>query len=121
MSLASKTATGAFIVAGRGDTPELYPITAVESAIPRSDLVLLSSLGRIPGLRSLPVSPYPAPSQTGVRAHMIVYDRPAGPGWSQGIGGTWRKWVPGMVLGYRDFAGRETEVRNFFPELGITH
>jgi hypothetical protein len=26
------------------------------------------------------------------------------------VGGSWSKWVQGTVLGYRDFAGRETEV-----------
>jgi hypothetical protein len=41
----------------------------------------------------------------------VVYDHPNEPGWVPWIGGTWSKWVRGTVLGYRDFAGRETQVQ----------
>ena len=32
-------------------------------------------------------------------------------GWRPWIGGTWSKWVKGKVMEYRDFAGREAQVR----------
>ena len=60
--------------------------------------------------RSLPISPYPAPAGTPIRAHFILEARPKEDGWQPWVGGTWSKWVHGTILGYRDFAGREATV-----------
>ncbi|KIY73493.1 hypothetical protein CYLTODRAFT_341912 [Cylindrobasidium torrendii FP15055 ss-10] len=87
-------------------------VTSLPSSFPRSDVILLSTSHRPPGIRSLPVSPYPAAPGTRIRAHFVSYHRPAdadGEGWTPWIGGTYSKWVSGTVLGYRDFAGTETK------------
>ncbi|KDR84751.1 hypothetical protein GALMADRAFT_287378 [Galerina marginata CBS 339.88] len=101
--------TGTFIVAGSSDSVKVHPVSRVVSALPRSDLLLLSS--RLPPdtVNTLPVSPYPAHKETPVRAHFVSHQKPAGPGWTPWIGDTWGKWQIGKILGYRDFAGRETE------------
>jgi hypothetical protein len=67
-----------------------------------------------PALRSLPISPYPVPAGTHIRAHFVSETRPKEDGWQPWIGGTWSKWVQGTVLGYRDFAGREAMVSRWF-------
>ncbi|KAF8921982.1 hypothetical protein CPB85DRAFT_1427331 [Mucidula mucida] len=59
-------------------------------------------------MRPWPVSPYPAQPGTKIKAHFVSYHLPEDEGWTPWIGGTYRKWVSGTVLGYRDFAGRET-------------
>lgn len=60
---------------------------------------------------TLPVSPYPVQRETtAIRAHFVTHERPQETGWTPWVGGTWSKWVRGTVFGYRDFAGRETEV-----------
>lgn len=64
-------------------------------------------------LRSLPISPYPVPAGTAIRAHFVSEAKPKEDGWQPWIGGTWSKWVQGTVLGYRDFAGREAIVSPF--------
>jgi hypothetical protein len=63
-----------------------------------------------PQIRTLPISPYPARPQTPIRAHFVTDRWPDESGWKPWVGGLWSKWVHGTVLGYRDFAGRETEV-----------
>ncbi len=66
-------------------------------------------------LLSLPVSPYPVPAGTPIRAHFVSETRPKEDGWKPWIGGTWSKWVQGTVLGYRDFSGREAMVGPLVP------
>jgi hypothetical protein len=61
-------------------------------------------------MKTLPISPYPAQPHTAVRAHFVSDHCPGEPGWQPWVGGMWSKWVHGTVLGYRDFAGRETKV-----------
>jgi hypothetical protein len=61
-------------------------------------------------LRSLPISPYPVPVGTPIRAHFVSETRPEEDGWKPWIGSAWSKWVEGTVLGYRDFSGREAMV-----------
>jgi hypothetical protein len=102
--------TGTFIVIGSQDTLALHPVSEVVSALPRSDLILLSCKLPQGALNALDVSPYPAHKGTAVRAHFVTHREPVEPGWSSWVGDTWGKWAQGKVLGYRDFAGRETEV-----------
>lgn len=93
------------------DAPTFHSVASVLSALHRPDLLVLSTSASSPPLaRSLPVSPYPAHPGTTVRAHFVVDQEPQEPGWTPWIGGMWRKWVRGKVLGYRDFAGREAKV-----------
>lgn len=109
----SNFVSGTFVVSGADlDSLSLHPVSAVPSAMHRSDLVLLSTATTTAerSLRTLPISPYPTPSHTAIRAHFVAHSRPDEPGWTPWIGGTWSKWIPGKVLGYRDFAGRETQV-----------
>lgn len=102
----------------------LHPITGAVSALPRSDLLLLSckidkSKHR---LETLPVSPYPSRVGALIKAHFVALAKPQkAEGWRPWVGGTWSKWVTGKVLGYKDFAGREAEVSylNCFRELEV--
>jgi len=89
----------------------VYPVSRVVSALPRSDLLLLSCPLPRGAVNTLPVSPYPAHKDTVIDAHFVSHDKPAENGWNLWVGDTWGKWQQGKVLGYRDFAGRETEVR----------
>ena len=89
--------------------PAFHPVSRVVSSLPRSDLVLLSCKLPEGSARALPISPYPVSSQTRIRAHLVEHQKPSEDGWSGWVGGTWSKWVGGEVLGYRDFAGRETQ------------
>lgn len=97
-------------------TPTFHTVTSVLSSIHRADLTLLSisnnASGR-PVLPTLPVSPYPVHPGTAIRAHFVVDKEPDEAGWRPWVGGTWSKWVKGTVVGYRDFAGREAQVRPF--------
>ncbi|KZT21694.1 hypothetical protein NEOLEDRAFT_1158121 [Neolentinus lepideus HHB14362 ss-1] len=99
--------SGSFVISGSRETTEFHPVSAVLSALHRSDLVLFRKTG--PVLKTLPVSPYPAHPNTAIRAHFVADEEPEEPGWVPWIGGTWSKWVRGTVLGYRDFAGREAK------------
>ncbi|KAI0757188.1 hypothetical protein C8Q80DRAFT_1092831 [Daedaleopsis nitida] len=104
--------SGSFIISGSSASPAFRPVTSVLSAMHRGDVLLLSSSSDSP-LRSLPVNPYPVHSGTPIRAHFVT-DKPpeTGPhreGWTPWVGGTWRKWIKGTVLGYRDYAGREAQ------------
>jgi hypothetical protein len=87
-----------------------YPVASILSSLHRSDLILLSPSPVRSPLRSLPISPYPAPAGTPIRAHLVSEKSPEEDGWQPWIGGTWSKWVRGTVLGYRDFSGREATV-----------
>ncbi|KAF8807182.1 hypothetical protein BYT27DRAFT_6557763 [Phlegmacium glaucopus] len=100
--------SGTFILAGSGDSVTVHPVSDVVSALPRSDLLLLSCQVP-PGLNTLPVSPYPAHENTSILAHFVSHKKPSESGWHPWVGDTWGKWVKGKVLGYRDFAGRETK------------
>ena len=100
------------------------PVSSVLSAMHRGDLLLLSAL-RIRSqfatgpasssrLRSLPVNPYPVHPGTPIRAHFVADKPPTGTdrkSWTPWVGGTWRKWIKGTVVGYRDYAGREAKGR----------
>ncbi|KAJ7139881.1 hypothetical protein C8R44DRAFT_765649 [Mycena epipterygia] len=99
--------SGSFLVSGTGPSLSLIPISNIVSAIPRSDVLLMRTTPS--ALPTLPVSPYPAQRDTAIRAHFVVHECPEEPGWTPWVGGTWSKWVRGTVLGYRDFAGRETQ------------
>jgi hypothetical protein len=90
----------------------IHPISGVISALPRSDLLLLSCKFDTSKceLETLPVSPYPVQANTPVKAHFVALTEPQTEGWYPWIGGTWSKWITGTVLGYRDYAGREAEV-----------
>lgn len=107
----SSTKSGSFIVTGSGDSVGVFPVSRIVSALPRSDLILLSCQVPDGVLNTLPVSPYPAHRDTAIEAHFVAHARPAGDGWNPWIADTWGKWHQGKVLGYRDFAGREAEVR----------
>lgn len=91
-----------------GFAPALSPVTGVAAALPESDLLLLRSNLKT---RTLPMSPYPAQPDTRIRAHFVSHVKPENDsGWTPLIGGAWGKWVRGRVLGYRDKAGRESQV-----------
>ncbi len=114
------TATGSFCITydqvgaiGTGMTT--HPVTGVASALPRSDLLLLScKIDRLKyKLRTLPVSPYPAHPDTSIKAHLVALVEPdKQDGWQPWIGGIWNKWATGKISGYKDFAGREAKVRS---------
>jgi len=101
-------ASGSFLVSGPAGSLSVNPISAVVSAIPRSDILLLKT-APASALPTLPVSPYPVQRETVIRAHFVTHERPQEDGWTPWVGDTWSKWVRGTVLGYRDFAGRETQ------------
>ena len=102
--------SGSFIFSQTGLDSLTYPVASILSSLHRSDLILLSPSPVKSPLRSLPISPYPAPTGTPIRAHFVSEKRPEEDGWQPWIGGTWSKWVRGTVLGYRDFSGREATV-----------
>ncbi|KIP11507.1 hypothetical protein PHLGIDRAFT_124897 [Phlebiopsis gigantea 11061_1 CR5-6] len=91
--------------------PSFHPVRAIQSSLPRPDLVVLSadSVVNPPIAHTLPISPYPAYPGTTIRAHFVVVTEPAEGGWHPWVGGLWSKWVRGTVLGYRDYAGREAQ------------
>jgi hypothetical protein len=101
--------------------PAAYPIVSVLSSLHRSDMILLSPPRMQAALRSLPLSPYPVPAGTAIRAHFVSESRPKEDGWEPWIGGTWSKWVQGTVLGYRDFSGREAVVSHGFGSWRSGH
>ncbi|KAJ4476759.1 hypothetical protein J3R30DRAFT_3658023 [Lentinula aciculospora] len=103
-SISGRVNSGSFVISSEGD---IYPINNIVSSLPRSDLMILSC-EKLP-VATLPISPYPVDAETPVMGHLVSYDQPEGPEWSPWVGGSWSKWVRGKVLGYRDFAGRETE------------
>lgn len=102
--------SGSFVVFGGTDALEVFPISRVLSALPRSDLLLVSCPIPSGKLETLPVSPYPVKKDASIRAHFVRHQKPLESDWYPWIGDTWGKWVQGTVLGYRDFTGRETEV-----------
>jgi hypothetical protein len=102
--------SGSFILSSIDSATVAHPIASVLSSLHRSDLILVSPFPMRSPLRSLPISPYPSPVGTPIRAHFISETRPKEDGWQPWVGGTWSKWVHGTVLGYRDFAGREATV-----------
>lgn len=60
---------------------------------------------------SLPICPYPAPNGTEIATHLITEHKPDGEDWAPCFGGLfYRKWVRGLVAGYRDMAGNEAKV-----------
>ncbi|KAF7339676.1 hypothetical protein MSAN_02182600 [Mycena sanguinolenta] len=99
--------TGSFVVSGTGDSCSVHPVSSIVSAVPRSDILILQT--ESPVYPTLPVSPYPVHRDTAIRAHFVTHQRPEEPGWTPWLGGSWSKWVRGIVLGYRDFTGRETQ------------
>ncbi|KAF8895058.1 hypothetical protein CPB84DRAFT_1273220 [Gymnopilus junonius] len=109
VSESSEKHSGTFVVTGSGQSVQVYPVSTVVSALPRSDLILLSCKLPAGSVNTLPVSPYPSQKDTPILAHFVSTHRPDDPGWTRWIGDTWGKWHRGTVLGYRDFAGRETE------------
>ncbi|KAH9964437.1 hypothetical protein BC827DRAFT_1127620 [Russula dissimulans] len=99
--------SGSFILSAVDPVPAAHPIASVLASLHRSDLLLLSPFPMRSSLRSLPISPYPVPAGTPIRAHFVSETKPKEDGWQPWICGTWSKWAQGTVLGYRDFAGRE--------------
>ncbi|CAL1696555.1 unnamed protein product [Somion occarium] len=109
LTTSSSSKSGSLIISGTSESLAFHPVTSVPSALHRADLLLLSTSKSAvsSGIRTLPISPYPAQPGASIRAHFIVDKQPNEEGWRPWIGGTWSKWVKGTVLGYRDFAGRE--------------
>ncbi|KAJ7783502.1 hypothetical protein DFH07DRAFT_787991 [Mycena maculata] len=99
-------ASGSYIVSGAASLMSVVPVAGVVSAIPRSDILLMRTASS--DLLTLPVSPYPAQRDTTIRAHFVAHTCPQEAGWTPWVGNTCSKWVRGTVVGYRDFAGRET-------------
>lgn len=100
----SPSKSGSFIISAE----EIVPVSAIVSALPHSDLLLLSCPQS--SLKSLSVSPYPAQIGASIRAHLVSHLQPTESGWNPWIRGTWSKWVSGTVHGYRDRTGREAKV-----------
>lgn len=102
--------SGSFVVSGTHRSPRFHPVTSIQSAMHKADLMLLSA--SVPGLTlpTLPISPYPVHPGATIRAHFVVDKQPEEDGWRPWVGNTWSKWVKGTILGYRDFAGREAKV-----------
>lgn len=103
--------SGTFVISGSADGHHFHPASAIPTSLPRSDLILLGCQRE--RLRTWPVSPYPAQPGAKIRAHFVSHHKPQETGWRPWIGGTYSKWVSGTVLGYRDFAGRETQVGKY--------
>ncbi|KAJ7107658.1 hypothetical protein C8R43DRAFT_905709 [Mycena crocata] len=99
--------SGSFLVSEVEGSICVEPVSNIVSAIPRSDILVMRSASS--NHRTFPVSPYPATRDTAIRAHFVAHNCPQEHGWTPWMGGTWSKWVRGTILGYRDFAGRETE------------
>ncbi|KAF5312637.1 hypothetical protein D9619_003318 [Psilocybe cf. subviscida] len=104
-----KQRSGSFIVTGSGNSLRVFPVSRVVSALPRSDLMLLSCEVPEGALNTLPVSPYAARRGTDIEAHFVTHGKPIDDGWSPWIADTWGKWHQGKVVGYRDFGGSEAE------------
>ncbi|KAJ3736979.1 hypothetical protein DFJ43DRAFT_1129118 [Lentinula guzmanii] len=96
-STSRRVNSGSFVISSEGN---MYPVTDIVSSLPRSDLMIMTC--KNPGVATLPVSPYPVHAGTPVLGHFRNLDG----AW---VGDSWSKWVRGTVLGYRDFAGRETQ------------
>jgi hypothetical protein len=75
--------------------------------------MLRSNSSQLVGGPSLPISPYPAQKGTEIAAHLVTDKRPDEEGWTPCFGGLlYRKWVRGLIAGYRDMAGNEAKVSN---------
>ncbi|CAE6389572.1 unnamed protein product [Rhizoctonia solani] len=93
------------------------PVTGVHSSLPRHDILLLSVPHTAPRLRTLPLSPYPAPDDSPLSVRLLSsHGQPElrshdGKGeWTEWLDGfALQKWARGKVLGYRDLAGRESK------------
>lgn len=110
----SPRTSGSLIISGTPAAPAFHPVSAVLSTLHRSDLLVLSISPQEHArrLRTLPLSPYPVQVGTHIRAHFATEHPPTlSDGWVPWVGGMWRKWMSGTVVGYRDFAGREAKVR----------
>ncbi|CUA73714.1 hypothetical protein RSOLAG22IIIB_01229 [Rhizoctonia solani] len=94
------------------------PVMGVHSSLPGHDIILLSIPHTTPRLRTLPLSPYPAPNDTPLNVRLFSsHGQPTHP--SDSETGEWKEWldgfalqkwvVNGKVLGYRDLAGRESK------------
>ena len=103
-------ASGSFIILEGTDELEVHPVSRVLSALPRSDLLLVSSPIPSGKLKTLPISPYPVQKDALIYTHLVKHQKPVESGWNPWIGDTWGRWVQGKVVGYRDFAGRESQV-----------
>ncbi|KAJ3801712.1 hypothetical protein GGU11DRAFT_869489 [Lentinula aff. detonsa] len=103
-STSRRVDSGSFVISSEGN---MYPVIDIVSSLPRSDLMIMSC--KNPGVATLPVSPYPVHAGTPVLGHFVSHELPDKPGWCPWVGDSWSKWVRGTVLGYRDFAGRETQ------------
>ncbi|KAF9505636.1 hypothetical protein BS47DRAFT_1306328 [Hydnum rufescens UP504] len=91
---------------------QIYPVSAMLSSLPRSDLVLYSLQTSLGSLATLPVNPYPAPAGTSLRAHLVSLGGAPKPGrsWQTWTAGAIQShWAAGQVLSYRDRAGRESK------------
>lgn len=134
----SRSATLIFSASGH-----TYYATSVLSSLPMSDLVLFSvspapdeSKTRPRRIRTLPVNPYPASVEAVARVPLASFPGLAGTTGSMRNGSprietsappelspVSREWVQGSVLGYRDRAGREAQVRSvnrarrWYPQL----
>ncbi|KIM48445.1 hypothetical protein M413DRAFT_440182, partial [Hebeloma cylindrosporum] len=105
----SRRSTGTFVLTSSENGLQIFPVSRVVSALPRSDLILLSCSIPPGALDTLPVSPYPAHEGARIRAHFVRHKKPDDFGWTPWIGDTWGKWHEGKIIGYRDIAGRETQ------------
>ncbi|KAH7344415.1 hypothetical protein B0J17DRAFT_558985, partial [Rhizoctonia solani] len=94
------------------------PVIGVHSSLPRHDILLLSIPHTTPRLKTLPLSPYPAPNDSPLSVRLLsshgqpeLSSHEGKEGWTEWLDGfALRKWaVGGKVLGYRDLAGRESK------------
>ncbi|CAE7076001.1 unnamed protein product [Rhizoctonia solani] len=108
------TPSGLYILPTSGGP---IPVAGIHSSLPRHDILLLSIPHTTPRLRTLPLSPYPAPNNSSLSVRLLSSYGQKPPsdsengGWTEWLDGfALRKWVvDGKVLGYRDLAGRESK------------
>ncbi|CAE6401863.1 unnamed protein product [Rhizoctonia solani] len=94
------------------------PVIGVHSSLPGHDILLLSIPHTTPRLKTLPLSPYPAPNDSPLSIRLLsshgqpeISSHKGKEEWTEWLNGfALRKWaVGGKVLGYRDLAGRESK------------
>lgn len=107
--------SGIYVIPASGNP---LPVVGVGSGLPRHDVLLLS-IPHEPQLRTLPLSPYPAPNDSAISVRL--FSSPDQPELQTPVGQRdWQSWLDGYalrtwvtggkVLGYRDLAGRESKV-----------
>jgi hypothetical protein len=113
----SSDPSASFILTSSG---HVYTVTSVLSHSQRADLLLLQlspapinpSTIPVRRLRSLPVSPYPLPTSSGVSVHR--YLNPLGRLRRKLAGASEREWETGRIVEYKNSKGKSSFLSFFF-------